>query len=147
MRPALINEETIMTNDSKVKAMEFLAKNKISTLCTVDNNCPFARVMYTPKVDDDFTVWYSTSGKSNKIRHIKANPKVSVMFSEGWVYLQVIGNAEVVTDRETKASLWQEEWTRYWPGGIDDPDYVLIRIKPTQVQYFDTEHSMSPDLL
>lgn len=136
-----------MTDDAKAKAREFLSKTALSILSTVDGKTPYSRVMMTAKVDDDFAVWFTTSAKSNKVRHIKDAPMACAIFSEGWKYLRVIGKADVITDKATKASMWKDMYAQYWPKGADDPDYVLIRISPDQVQYFDTEKAMEPVIL
>jgi general stress protein 26 len=134
-----------MTKDRKDAALDFMRANPDSQLATVEGSTPFTRVIHAARIDDDFTVWYATSKASNKVRHIGKNPNVCATFHSGMKWLRIIGRAELHTDSKTKGALWQDTWAQYWPGGIDDPDFVLLKIKPSQVEYFDTEQSMSAE--
>jgi general stress protein 26 len=48
--------------------------------------------------------------------------------------LQIVGCAEVRGDSEAKARCWQEEWRRYFKGP-DDPDYVMVFVHPSRIEY------------
>ena len=126
-----------MPDDFKKEALDFVREHPTSHLATVENGEPWLRVMWAPKVDDDFTVWYATSASSNKIRHIKSDPNVCAVFYNEAKVIRVKGTAEVVTDDGIRAELWEDEWARYWPNGKEDPDYVLIKINPGLVDYLD----------
>lgn len=130
-----------MSDDSKREALEFVREHPVSHLATVEDGEPWIRAMFSPRVDDDFTVWYATSGSSNKIRQIKSDRNVCTVFYDEARYVRVKGQAEVVTDEEMKADLWEDDWAKYWPKGKDDPDYVLIKISPTFVDYLDLTKS------
>jgi general stress protein 26 len=56
----------------------------------------------------------------------------------------VAGNAEIVNDRTIKNGLWQDEWEMYYEGGIDSPDYTIIRIRPVHAEHY---HDLSKDTL
>ncbi len=126
-----------MSEDLKQEALEFVREHPTSHLATVDGGKPMTRVMYTPRVDDDFTVWYATSGSSNKIRQVKADPNVCTVFYEDARWVGVCGQAKVVTDQEMKNELWEDDWTRYWPDGAENPDYVLMKATPESVDILD----------
>ena len=40
------------------------------------------------------------------------------------------GNIEIIKDKEIKSSLWQKDWTLYYPNGIDDTDYAVLKLNP-----------------
>lgn len=126
-----------MTNEARKEAIEFARKYPNSHVATVENNKPYVRVMQCVRLDDDLTVWYATSATSNKVRQIKANPHVCAVFYSEAKYVRVMGKAEIITDPATKADLWEDEWSRWWPKGKDDPDYVLIKITPEEADYLD----------
>jgi len=121
----------------KREALEFAREHPTSHLATVENGKPYVRVMHSPRIDDDFTVWYATSASSNKVRHIRANPQVCAVFHHEGKWVRVMGKAEIVTDLEEKGRLWEDDWARYWPDGKGDPDYILISIKAESVDYLD----------
>jgi len=92
--------------------------------------------MYCPRTEDDFSIWLATSAKSNKARHINANPNVSVSFFHEGVSVKFMGPAAIIDDAAKKEELWEIEWARYWPGGAADPDFILLKITPDSGDYF-----------
>jgi general stress protein 26 len=130
-----------MSDELINEALEFVREHPTSHLATVDNGKPTSRVMYCPRVDDDFTVWYATSAGSNKVRQIKANPAVCVVFYLESKYVRVLGAAEEVSDKSKTKELWENDWARYWKDGPEDPDYVLLKIKPEEVEFLDLTRS------
>jgi pyridoxamine 5'-phosphate oxidase len=131
-------------SDAKKEAMEFLIAHNIALLTTVDGDTPYSRVMMTPKIDEDFSLWFTTSSQSNKVKHIVNNPKTCTTFHEGAKWVRILGKAEVIKDAKTKQALWQDEWKRYFPKGADDPDYTVIKVTPNDIEYNDIEKGMMP---
>jgi general stress protein 26 len=79
-----------------------------------------------------FTVFLTTSDASSKVRELRANPSVCVYFVNPRDYRGVMltGRAEILTDQELKSVLWEDSWRIYWPVGVQDPDYVVVRVAP-----------------
>jgi len=95
---------------------------------------PAARPMGTLAVEEDFTVYYATGASMEKCAQIEANRQSAVYWPNlgeggfGWVMLK--GDAELTKDPQVLNRFWQDEFTRYFPGGREDPEYVIIRIAP-----------------
>ncbi|MCX6647241.1 MAG: pyridoxamine 5'-phosphate oxidase family protein [bacterium] len=126
-----------MTEDIKKSACDFAKSNPTSHLATIENNKPHIRVMYCPRIDDDLTVWFTTSAASNKVRQIMANPDVALEFFDGGKTLKITGTAIILNDQAIKDELWEEDWTRYFKNGKEDPDYCIIKVKPVTAEYLD----------
>jgi general stress protein 26 len=82
---------------------------------------------------EGFTSYFATSLASAKVSDIRADSSVAVYYSipsqvRG---IELRGHMEILTDPDIKRLLWQGEWRIYWRGGADDPDYVVLRLKPT----------------
>jgi len=88
--------------------------------------------MQTVLVDDEFVVWFATGRASDKCAQIGADPRVTVYWQQPdvWHYGEITGVAEVVDTAEIRHRFWQDEWSQYFTGGRDDPQYVLIRVTP-----------------
>lgn len=84
----------------------------------------------------DFTVYLATSAASDKVADIRANRAVSVYYCDPKTFhgVMLAGTAEVLDDPALKATLWCEGWKIYWPAGVDDPDYVVVRINPDEIK-------------
>ena len=81
---------------------------------------------------DDFLVYIATSTSSNKARQIRANPAVSIYYCRPSEFHGVLleGQAEVTDDPEVRRALFQPAWRQFWTGGPEDPDYIVLRIRP-----------------
>ena len=40
------------------------------------------------------------------------------------------GNIEIVQEQDIRHALWEDGWERYYPQGMDDPDYTVLRLQP-----------------
>ena len=81
---------------------------------------------------DDLLAYMVTSHSSPKMQEIRANPKVSAYYCapEQFHTLLVCGTAEEVPDMELKKLIWQDKWKMHWPGGAEDPEFVLVKMIP-----------------
>ena len=79
---------------------------------------------------DDFTAYMITSHSSDKMRQIRANPKVSIYYcnTADFHTLLLTGTIEEITDMTLKKLIWQDEWKMHWPGGAEDPEFVLVKM-------------------
>jgi len=50
--------------------------------------------------------------------------------------VSVVGTAQVVRDRGKIESLWHPQATVFFPGGKDDPDLRLLRIRVDSAEYW-----------
>lgn len=123
------------TNALKEKALNFAKECKTAVFCTMNEGIPFTRPMLLVKVDEDFTLWYATSMKSQKIEHLKKSSITSSTLNDAEKSVQVIGNGEIITDVAEKASIWDEAWNPYWPKKEHDPDYGVIKVTPMEVNF------------
>jgi general stress protein 26 len=82
--------------------------------------------------DQDMVIYMTTGMQSNKIKRLEANPKVSVQFCDPDTFhnLMFLGHIEVVTEQKLKDSLWQPNWTMYYPNGKGGPEYGVLRLIP-----------------
>jgi len=82
--------------------------------------------------EGDFLMYFATGTRSVKMGHIKANPKVSIYFcdAKGMQTLLLGGTAKAVSDEKLKKAIWQDRWTKHFEGGVDDPEYAVISVKP-----------------
>jgi general stress protein 26 len=126
-----------MTDDIKKLALEFIREHPNSHLTTIEDSKPKIRVMHCARCDDDFSVWFATSGKSNKVRQINANPNVATLFFAETKVIRIFGSAQVIDDLAIKSDLWEDEWKKYWTEGVEDPDYVLIKVTPDEADLMD----------
>ena len=82
--------------------------------------------------DEDFLIYMLTGHSSDKMQQIRANSKVSVYFCNSAEFhtLLLAGNAEEIDDPDLKKRIWQDEWKIHWPGGPEDPEFIMLKLLP-----------------
>jgi len=73
-------------------------------------------------------IWFSTNTSSKRVEQIKKNPKVCVYFVDPNEFkgLMLVGNIKILQDKSSRQRLWREGFERYYPLGVDDPDYSVL---------------------
>ena len=96
-----------------------------------EKQCKVAKELFTGH-DEDFLIYMLTGNSSPKMKQIRANPKVSVYYGNAAEFhtMLLIGNIEEVYDPDLKKKMWQDEWKMHWPGGPEDPEFILLKLLP-----------------
>lgn len=70
----------------------------------------------------------ATGMMGTKVRHFKQNPKAGANFWDGKDNGVVLtGDVTIVEDMAIKRALWQDWFINHFPGGVEDPNYALLR--------------------
>ena len=86
------------------------------------------------------TLWFFTDDRSDKIREIQREPRVSLVFhnDRDSRYLQLTGSASTVTERAKMRELYTPAIRTWFPSGLEDPHLMLIRIDVTSGTFWET---------
>jgi pyridoxamine 5'-phosphate oxidase len=108
-------------------------------VCSLDENeYPNAKAMFKVEHTGLKTFLFSTNTSSMRVQQFLANPRACIYFSgiskiNG---LMLVGTMEVCTDHAIKAALWADGCEVYYPLGVDDPDYCVLRFTAHQGNYY-----------
>jgi general stress protein 26 len=117
---------------------------KIAMLTTYNAARGFnSRPMGTADVDAEGNIWFFTNEHSEKASEISVENSISLTYSDpkNHTYLSIIGEAEFVDDRTLMGKLWNPFVSAFFPGGLDDPALILLKITPTDAEYWDSDTS------
>ena len=96
-------------------------------------------------IQDDFAgaLWFFTSKSSPVIAAHDRDGAVNLAYAEPKddVYVSLAGTASIDHDRERREALWNVMVKAYFPGGIDDPDLVLLRVDVHTAEFWDVKES------
>lgn len=128
-------------------ARDFMAATAACALITLDRTGqPHARVMDPFPPDADMVVWLATNPLSRKVREIRNDPRVTLIYidTEGGGYVTLTGTAELVDEPGEKASRWKEGWESFY---VDrDESYLLIKVTPGQLDILSFGHGITSNL-
>ena len=84
------------------------------------------------------TFYFTTNTFSIRVAHYKANPKASIYFcdAEGFKGMMLRGTMEVLTDAASKEVIWREGDEQYYPGGVTDPNYCVLKFTATDGRFY-----------
>jgi len=137
-----------MSNWSKTESLKYLQDKirevRTAMLTTYNAEKGFSsRPMGTADVDEEGNIWFFTNEYSEKASEISVENTVSLTYSDpkDHTYLSIIGEAEMVDDKEKMKALWNPFIKAFFPQGLDDPKLTLIKIKPSDAEYWDSSSS------
>ena len=97
-----------------------------------------ARPMEIAEVGPDGQVWFYTDRNSVKLEEIRQDQEVLLTFQKDHQkYLTLAGTAHLIRDRARIAALWKEPFRVWFPGGVEDPNLMLVQIVPRHAEYWD----------
>ncbi len=137
----------------KKSALTLISESKAAYLTTIDSDgFPITRAMFNLRNKEQFpefseffqnqenifTIYISTNTASTKVEHLKNNPSMCVYFCEADNFqgFMLGGSVEFIDDIKMKKNIWLDWWTKYYPKGIEDPDYTLLRLTPKTARYY-----------
>jgi len=132
-------------NQNIEKLIEMVKDVRICMLITNEENPEnlSGRPMSISKIDDDGTMWFFTKASSFKVDEIEVSKKVSIAIinENSNNYLMIHGTATLVNDKTKMKELWSAILKAWFPLGLDDPDMTLIKVTPSEVNYWDGSSS------
>jgi len=100
---------------------------------------PCTKAMLSPRVREGIkTFYFTTNTFSLRVAHYKANPKASIYFcdAKGFKGMMLRGTMEVLTDAKSKEMIWRDGDTQYYPGGVTDPNYCVLKFTATDGRFY-----------
>ncbi len=90
-------------------------------------------------------IWFATAPESGKCRDLEHDPRCALVFFDpaSGTTVSVSGNGEIIRDKKLTASLWDRSWVRWFPGGPEPSQVVLLRVIPELVERHDGETGRS----
>ena len=112
----------------------------ITYISSVDEEgFPCTKAMLSPRVREGIKVFYFTTNTfSLRVAHYKANAKACIYFSdnEGFKGMMLRGTMEVLTDAKSKEMIWREGDEQYYPDGVTDSNYCVLKFTATDGRFY-----------
>jgi len=129
-------------NQNIEKFIELAKDSKVCMLITKEksDDSLSGRPMSISKIDEDGTMWFFTKASSYKVEEIEESKKVSISITNESSnnYLMINGIGTLVNDKIKMKELWSIILKAWFPLGLEDPDMLLIQVKPIEVNYWDS---------
>ena len=134
-----------MMRDPEKTIGNLIDKQKTAFVGSIDREgFPNLKAMLAPREREGIRVLYFTTNTSSmRVAQYRENPKACAYFCDRRFFRGVMlrGTMEVLTDPESKERIWREGDTMYYPGGVTDPDYCVLRFTATDGRFYSNFHS------
>lgn len=122
-------------------------KQGVAFIGSVDGDgFPNMKAMLPPRKREGIkTFYFTTNTSSMRVSQYRANPKACVYFCDRRFFRGVMltGTAEVLEDSGSKEMIWREGDTMYYPEGVTDPDYCVLRFTVDKGRFYSNFKSES----
>ncbi len=129
-----------MLRDAEKTIGNLIDKQTVSIISSVDQDgFPNTKAMLPPRKREGIKVFYFTTNTSSmRVAQYRDNPKASIYFYDKRFFRGVMlkGTMEVLEDAESKEMIWQNGDTMYYPKGVTDPDYCVLRFTAQGGRYY-----------
>jgi len=116
-------------------------KSSISIISSIDSEgYPNTKAMLKVRVREEGLkyLYFSTNTSSMRVKQYLENSKACVYFYDKRFFKGVMlkGTMEVLQDKESKEKLWETGDRMYYPLGVTDPDYSVLRFTSISGRYY-----------
>lgn len=126
--------------DSEKTIGNLIDKQGVSYIASIaEDGFPNMKAMLPPRKRVGIKEFYFTTNTSSKrVAQYKENPKASIYFCDKRFFrgVMLIGYMEVLEDADSKEMIWQEKDTMYYPKGVSDPDYCVLKFVAHEGRYY-----------
>jgi len=115
-------------------------KAGVSIISSVDEDgFPNSKAMLPPRKREGVKqIFFTTNTSSMRVRQYLNNPKACVYFFDKRFFRGVMlrGTMEVLHDSASKEMIWNPGDEMYYPKGVTDPDYCVLRFTAQNGRYY-----------
>lgn len=133
------------TNDEMKHLGDVLKDQRVAMLTLAEPSGRLSsRPMTALELDASGAFWMFTSKKT--LAHLfegGASRQVNFAFADisNSTYVSIEGNARLVDDQARKNELWTSMARPYFPGGVDDPELIVLTIRTERAEIWDSPDS------
>lgn len=119
---------------------KLIDNQKVAFIASTDEDgYPNMKAMLPPRKREGIRFFYFTTNTSSmRVRQFLKNNRSCIYFCDRRFFRGVMlrGIMEVLTDSRYKEAIWQEGDTLYYPEGVTDPDYCVLKFTATDGRYY-----------
>lgn len=109
-------------------------------ISSIDNDgFPNSKAMLPPRMRSGITEFYLTTNTSSmRVKQYAENPKACIYFYDKRFFRGVMlkGTMQVLTDAASKQMIWREGDEMYYPQGVTDPDYCVLKFTAREGRFY-----------
>lgn len=134
-------------NEQEKLIGELADNQKTVFLGSVDEQgFPNIKAMLQTRKREGIRIFYFTTNTSSmRVKQYLKNPKACVYFcnQDTFIGAMLLGTIEILTDDKSKQMIWREGDEIYYPKGVTDSDYCVLRFTTLSGRIYRNFHSVN----
>ncbi|HWR43967.1 pyridoxamine 5'-phosphate oxidase family protein [Sporomusa sp.] len=126
--------------DAEKTIGNLIDKQSVAFISSVDyEGFPNTKAMLPPRKREGIKYFYFTTNTSSmRVAQYRENPKANIYFCDKRFFRGVMlkGTIEILEDNTSKEMIWREGDTLYYPLGVTDPDYCVLKFTAQTGRYY-----------
>ena len=126
--------------DAEKTIGNLIDKQGVAFISSVDGDgFPNTKAMLPPRKREGIKTFYFTTNTSSvRVNQYRDNPKACIYFCDRRFVRGIMlkGTMEVLENAESKELIWEKGDTMYYPMGVTDPDYCVLKFSATEGRYY-----------
>jgi general stress protein 26 len=126
--------------DPETTIGNLIDKAAVSLISSIDDDgFPATKAMLPPRMREGIRhIFFTTNTSSMRVGHYVKNPKACVYFFNSRFFRGVMltGTMEVLRDDASKRMIWKDGDEMYYPRGVTDPDYCVLKFTSLRGRYY-----------
>ena len=126
--------------DAEKTVGNIIDKQKTAFIGSVsEDGYPNIKAMLQPRKREGIkTIWLTTNTSSMRVAQYRNNNRACMYFCDTRFFRGVMlrGTMEVMTDSASKEMIWRDGDTMYYPEGVTDPDYCVLKFTATSGRFY-----------
>jgi general stress protein 26 len=123
----------------------------VSIISSIDESgFPNTKAMLPPRKREGVEIFYFTTNTSSmRVKQYQLNNKACLYFFDKRFFrgIMFLGKMEVLMDQKTKDMIWKEADTMYYPLGVTDPDYCVLKFSAERMRIYQNFKSENIDIV
>jgi general stress protein 26 len=115
-------------------------KVSVCIISSVDEmGFPNTKAMLPPRKREGIKhLYFTTNTSSMRVKQYFENPRACVYFFDKRFFRGIMlkGTMEVLQDKKTKKMIWKDGDEMYYPKGVTDPDYCVLKFSAQNGRYY-----------
>lgn len=126
--------------DAEKTIGNIIDKQGVSFVGSVDaDGFPNMKAMLPPRKREGIKEFYFTTNTSSKrVAQYGRNPNACIYFYDKRFFqgVQLVGKMEVLQDAASKEMIWRDGDDMYYPQGVTDTDYCVLKFTAQKGRYY-----------
>ncbi|WMJ85015.1 pyridoxamine 5'-phosphate oxidase family protein [Oscillospiraceae bacterium LTW-04] len=129
-----------MMRDAQQTIGNLIDKQNVAFISSLDGDgFPNTKAMLLPRRREGIKTFYFTTNTSSiRVAQYRQNPKACIYFCDKRFFRGVMlkGIMAVLEDASSKEMIWREGDILYYPQGVTDPDYCVLKFTAQIGRYY-----------